>query len=117
VLLNFWSLSCPVCLREELPKLMKFYDDHKSQRDQFEIISICIDFDGERKTLAEVDRALEPFVKNVWGGKTLPFPVLLDPSSKTLETFGISGLSTTILIDPGGNMVEGDETTLAEKLK
>jgi hypothetical protein len=26
-------------------------------------------------------------------------------------------LSTTILIDPGGNMVEGDETTLAEKLK
>jgi hypothetical protein len=96
---------------------MKYYDDHKSQRDQFEIISICIDFDGDRKTLAEVDRALEPIVKNVWSGQTLPFPVLLDPSSKTLETFGISGLSTTILIDPGGNMVEGDETTLAEKLK
>ena len=117
VLLNFWSLSCPVCLREELPKLMKFYDDHQSQRGQFEIISICIDFDGERKTLAEVDRALEPIVKNVWGGKTLQFPVLLDPTSDTLETFGISGLSTTILIDPNGNMVEGDEKLLAEKLR
>ena len=58
VLLNFWSLSCPVCSREELPKLMKYYDDHKSQRDQFEIISICIDFDGDRKTLAEVDPRL-----------------------------------------------------------
>jgi thiol-disulfide isomerase/thioredoxin len=117
VLLTFWGLSCSVCLREELPKLMKFYEDHKAQRDQFEIISICIDYDGELKTLADVDRALEPIVKNVWHGKTLPFPVMLDPTFKTWETFGIDGLGTTILIDPEGKLVKGDETTLAEKLK
>ena len=39
-------------------------------------------------------------MKNVWDGKTLPFPVLLDPTFKTWETFGIDGLGTTILIDP-----------------
>ena len=96
---------------------MKFYDDHKAQRDQFEIISICIDYDGELKTLADMDRALVPIVKNVWHGKALPFPVLLDPTFKTWETFGIDGLGTTILIDPEGNLAKGDETTLAEKLK
>ncbi|HZZ27316.1 MAG TPA: hypothetical protein VFE46_04850 [Pirellulales bacterium] len=96
---------------------MKFYEDHKAQREQFEIISICIDYDGELKTLADVDRALEPIVKNVWGGKTLPFPLLLDPTFKTWETFGIDGLGTTILIDPDEKVVEGGETTLAEKLK
>ena len=96
---------------------MKFYDDHQDQRDKFQIISICNGYDGELKTLADVDRELEPIVKNVWGGKTLPFPVLLDPTFKTWETFGIDGLGTTILIDPEGNMAKGDETTLAEKLK
>ena len=82
VLLTFWSLNCSVCLGEELPKLMKFYDDHQDQHDKFQIISICNGYDGELKTLADVDRELEPIVKNVWGGKTLPFPVLLDPPSK-----------------------------------
>ena len=117
VLLTFWGMSCPVCLGDELPKLMKFYKEHQSQRDRFEVVAICIDYDGDLKTMADVDRALKPIVKNVWGGKTLPFPVMLDPTFKTWETFGIDGLGTTILIDPDGRMVEGDEKTLAEKLK
>jgi len=117
VLVTFWGLSCPHCLGEGLPRLMKFYEDHQAQRDQFEIVSICIDYDGELKTLADVDHAVEPIVKNVWRGKTLPFPVLLDPTFQTWEAFGLNGLGDTILIDPDGNMVAGDETTLAEKLK
>ncbi len=117
VILTFWGLSCPVCLGDELPRLMKFCEDHQSQRDQFEIIAICIDSEGELKTLAEVDRALEPIVKNVWNGKQLPFPVLLDPTFKTWETFGLNGLGDTILIDPEGHMVAGDDKILAEKLK
>jgi hypothetical protein len=51
VLLDFWGMSCSICLREKLPNLMKFYEEHKAQRDQFEILSICIDEDGEMKTL------------------------------------------------------------------
>lgn len=117
VLLTFWGMSCSVCLGDELPKLMKFYEEHQAQHDQFEIVAICIDYDGDLQTMADVDRALKPIVKNVWGGKTLPFPVMLDPSFKTWETYGIDGLGTTILINPDGKMVEGDETMLATKLK
>ena len=115
VLLDFWALNCSVCLKHDLPKLVKFYDDHKTQREQFEILAICVDCNGEIKTVAEVDRALQPIVKYVWGGKPLPFPVLLDPSMTTLERYGVPGYET-ILIDPEGRLVEGDETVLAKKL-
>ena len=117
VLLAFWGRTCSVCLGTELPNLMKFYEEHQAQRDQFEILSICIDYEGELKALADVDKAIAPIVKNVWGGKQLPFPILFDPTFKTWETFGIDGLGTTILIDRNGNLIEGDEKTLAEKLK
>jgi hypothetical protein len=116
VLLDFWALNCNSCLKRDLPHLAKFYEEHKTQRDRFEILAICIDCNGEMKTVAEVDRALEPIVKHVWGGKPLPCPLLLDPSMTTLERFGVPGYET-ILIDPEGKLVEGDETTLAERLK
>ena len=117
VLLDFWGLSCRPCLSSGLPKLMKFYEEHAAQHDQFEILSICIDYDGALKSMADVDRALEPIVTHVWGGKTLPFPILLDPTFKTWERFGLPGLGTVILIDPEGKLVKGDETLLAQKLK
>ena len=116
VLLDFWALDCTSCLTRNLPKLARFYDEHKTQRDRFEILAICIDCNGEMKSVAEVDRALQPIVKHVWGGKPLPFPILLDPSMTTLERFGVPGYET-ILIDPDGKLIEGDETVLAEKLK
>ncbi len=117
VLIDFWGLSCRPCLSKGLPKLMKFYEEHAEQRDQFEILSICIDFEGGLKSMADVDRALAPIVKHVWGGKTLPFPILLDPTFKTWERFGLPGLGTVVLIDPEGKLTKGDETVLAEKLK
>jgi hypothetical protein len=67
--------------------------------------------------MADVDRALEPIVKHVWGGKSLPFPILLDPTFKTWERFCMPGLGTVILIDPEGKLTKGDEAVLAEKLK
>ncbi len=117
VLVDFWGMSCRPCVSKGLPKLMRFYEEHAAQRDRFEIISICIDIDGQLKSMADVDRALEPIVKNVWGGKTLPFPILLDPTFRTWERFGLTGLGTVILIDPEGKLVKGDEDVLAKKLK
>jgi hypothetical protein len=117
VLIDFWGLSCRPCLATGMPKLMRFYEEHAAQRDRFEILSICIDYEGHLQSMADLDRLLAPIVKHVWGGKTLPFPVLLDPTFKTWERFGIPGLGTVILIDPEGKLVKGDETVLAEKLK
>lgn len=117
VLVYLWGLSCTPCLKHTIPELMKFYEEHQSQRDRFEILSICIDPDGELKSLADMDRQLRPIVKNVWGGKTIPFPILLDSSFRTWESFGLNGLGTELLIDPDGKLVEGELSVLAEKLK
>jgi hypothetical protein len=115
VLLDFWGLSCRPCLSRSMPKLMKFYEAHQAQRDQFEILAICIDEDGELQSIGDLDKKLRPIVEHVWG-RTLPFPVLLDPTFQTWERYGLPGLGTLLLIDPEGNLVKGDETVLAEKL-
>jgi hypothetical protein len=117
VLLEFWGFSCDYCLRTGLPRLTRFYEDHRAQRGRFEILSICIDYEGELKSMADVERKLEPIVKHAWGGKSLPFPVLLDNSFQTWESYGLRGLGEVLLIDPDGNLVRGDETTLAERLE
>jgi hypothetical protein len=117
LLVEFWGFSCVPCLKRGLPSLVKFYEDHKDQRDRFEVLAICVDPDGEVKSMAEVDRRLEPIVQHVWGGKRLPFPVLLDPTFQTWERFGLLGMGDVLLFDPEGRLVKGDETVLAEKLR
>jgi hypothetical protein len=117
LLLDFWGLSCSVCLRKTIPELIAFYEDHAADRDRFEILSICIDPDGELQSVDDLDRHLQPFVKHVWQGKTIPFPILLDSTFETWQNFGIPGLGFELLVDPDGNLVDGDRKTLAEKLK
>jgi thiol-disulfide isomerase/thioredoxin len=117
VLVDFWGFGCVPCLKRGLPKLVKFYEDHAAQRDRFEILAICVDPDGEVKSMADVDRRLEPIVRHVWGGKRLPFPVLLDPTFQTWERFGLLGMGDVLLFDPEGRLVKGDETVLAEELE
>ncbi len=75
-----------------------------------------MDPSGGLKSMADLDRELKPIVKHVWGGRMLPFPVMLDNTGKTLENFGLEGFGK-MLIDPLGRLVRGDENTLAEKLK
>jgi thiol-disulfide isomerase/thioredoxin len=117
VVVDFWGLGCAPCLGKTMPELIKFYEDHADKRDKFEILSVFIDTEGEVKSLAEVDKKLEPIVKKVWGGKTIPFPLLFDPSIQTWESYDLPGLGTMLLIDPQGNLVKGDLATLEEKLK
>jgi thiol-disulfide isomerase/thioredoxin len=117
VLLYFWGTHCSPCLKASMPELSRLYEAHRPQRDKFEILAFCLDVEGELKNIADLDRVLEPVVRNVWGGKPLPFPVLLDNTFRTAESFGIAGYNIKLLIDPDGNVVEGDERTLAEKLR
>ncbi len=74
-----------------------------------------MDCDEKMKSIADVDRQLEPIVKYAWDEKQLPFPILLDPSMTTLERYGVPGYES-LLIDPDGKLVEGDEATLGNKL-
>ena len=95
---------------------MQFYDDHAEQRDRFEIVALCVDPDGDVKSLAELDQHLGPVVRHFWNGRPLPFPVLLDSSFRTCESFGVFGVGHLLLIDPQGNLVRGDSDTLAKIL-
>jgi hypothetical protein len=70
------------------------------------------------KSFADLDPKMEPLKTKYWGGKDLPFPILLDSSGETLKRYGISGFPTTILIDPEGRVVRGGNLKmLEEKLK
>ena len=93
---------------------MALYEKYAAIRDKFEVLAF---HDASVKTLAELDEKLEPIIKERWGGKALPFPILLDPSRATLKAYGISAYPTNILIDPEGRIVKGHaEKTLEKKL-
>ncbi len=117
VIVYIWQTTCGPCLGRTLPALMKFYNAHEAERDRFEIIAICAEPGSEFKTLADVDETLKPVITHVWGGRPLPFPVVLDNTFETLEHWGAKASAETHLIDPTGRLVPGDETTLAQKLK
>lgn len=118
VVLYFWSPDCAPCLGKDLPQLMAFYEAHKAQRNRFEVLAFCCDFGETLRSIPELERKLQPIKKAVWGGKDLPFPVLLDNTFQTYERYGLegSGVSRTLLINPEGRLVEGDLKTLAEAL-
>ena len=115
VLIYFWGFNCGPCLRTGLPALAKFYEDHAADRDRFAILAFCLDDDGELTSMAAVDRELEPVIKHVWGGTALPFPVALDATFQTMESFGLLSFGPQ-LVDPEGTLIKGDETVLAKKL-
>ncbi len=116
VMVYFWNFACNGCLAHGIPNLVKFYEDHRGERHRFEIIAFCVEPEGKIKSMADVDKQMQPLVDHVWG-KPLPFPVMLDPTFATWERFGVPGSGTVILIDPEGRLVRGDETVLAAKLK
>ncbi len=118
VCLYLWTPNCAPCLSKELPRLAEFYRTNDSQRERFEILSLCCDFSGTITSINQLDIRLESVKKNVWRGQSLPFPVLLDSSFLTYERFGLegSGVSNLLLIDPDGRLVPGDLNTLSERL-
>jgi thiol-disulfide isomerase/thioredoxin len=115
VLVYFWSTWCKPCLANRVPALMDFHQKHAEKRDQYQILSICMEKENDLKTLKNMDAYLDPIVRNVWKRK-IDFPILLDTSSRTSESFGVEGAGISVLIDPAGNIVEGDLETLAEIL-
>ncbi len=117
VLLDFWGLNCMPCINVGLPKLSKFYEEHKTDRDRFEILAICNNWNDDVRTIAEFDRLAAPIVDAKWGGKQLPFPILIDGDGNTFKAYGVNGVPTTLLVDPDGNLVKGGEEMLSEKLR
>lgn len=118
VVLEFWSVWCLPCVRDSLPVLREFYEHHAASRDRFEILAVCDTSSDNIRSIQEFDLLSASLVKDVWGGKQLPFPVLLDGEGRTSETYGIVSRPTLYLIDPAGNLVrDGDLKMLADLLQ
>jgi hypothetical protein len=81
---------------------MAFYEKHSDKRDKFEVLAL---HDPTMKTLEDLDKHLPGLSERFWGGRSLPFPILLDSSGETVKKWGVSGYPTEILIDPQGRIV------------
>ncbi len=88
VLLFFWATWCISC-KEDIVLLEKF---SQGKRDQFEILTLVIDGEKEKR----VKRVVEKYKIN--------FPVLLDADEKIARAYGIWMIPTTFLINREGRM-------------
>lgn len=84
-----------------MPKLIEFYNENRNDG-RFEIIAF---HDASAKTFDELDEKCAAPKEKYWGGKDLPFPVLLDSTGKTIRQYDISAFPTLILFDPEGRLV------------
>jgi len=113
VLVTFWATWCVPCV-EEMPKVVRFYEQHSSERNSFEILAI---HSPDGKSFAAIQPAYQRLVKTKWGGQSLPFPLLFDSSGNTQRRWGIEAYPTTLLINPQGKLVgQGSIEELAKKI-
>lgn len=82
LLVNYWATWCIPCVLE-LPSLLKL-----QQGGMLDVVAVSFDTDPET-------------VKEFWARKNLgALPLLIDRGgAKTVETFGITGVPTTLILD------------------
>lgn len=115
VALEFWGTWCGPCVAGAIPRMMEIHEDHAGEHDKYVVLTVHSSMRGQ--SFAEVDEALIPIIRDLWDGRALPFPILLDGEGKIAQTFGVSKWPTTILFDPEGKVVgEIDPDELEEKL-
>lgn len=90
VLLNVWATWCEPC-RQELPELARLHRQHKDEG--FTVLGVSID--GARD---------EGKVRSMASQFALPFPILLDPRSRTVTELQVVGYPTTFVISRSGQI-------------
>ena len=112
-MLEFWGWWCNPCV-EHMPVLIELHEKFRGKG--VTVVGVHLDVDGEVTTAAQLDEKLAGFKAGVWGGKDLPFPVILAsgkklgrgenaPRGELAQRYGIQGYPSTVLIDPQGKVV------------
>ena len=91
VFLNFWATWCPPC-REEMPSIQNLYRQLKDQKG-FRMITILYRDDYEKAKKFMSDNHYE-------------FPVLMDNRERTADSYGVTGVPETYLVDKKGVLRE-----------
>jgi peroxiredoxin len=89
LLINNWATWCPPC-RDEMPTLVKYFNEHNEQG----LMLIGI---NAGDPIGEVEQFLEEY--------DITFPILLDPNNKSLIVFNNENLPSSYVIDRKGNVV------------
>jgi peroxiredoxin len=91
VFLNVWATWCEPC-REEMPSMQTLYDEFKANKD---FVMLAVSQDEKGRT------AVAPYVaKNGY-----QFTILLDPANKVGDSYDVSGVPETFIIDRKGRIV------------
>ena len=91
VFLNVWATWCGPC-REEMPSMETLYDELKGNKD-FVMLAVSQDTKGKS--------AVVPYVEK----NGYHFQILLDPENKVGESYNVSGVPETFIIDRKGRIV------------
>ncbi len=78
------------------------WDKHHDKRDRFQMIAVHA---TRADSIADYEKKIAGVVEKYWGGRELPFPVLVDASGKTARNFGLVKYPLVVLIDPAGKIV------------
>lgn len=90
VLVNFWATWCPPCRRE-----MSSMDRLSRKLSGENFVVLAVDIGEDADTILSFFSQLDA---------TPPFPILLDTSGGTMQTWSIAGLPMTYLIDRKGRI-------------
>jgi len=91
VFLNVWATWCGPC-REEMPSMETLYDELKGNND-FVMLAVSQDTKGKSVVVPYVE-------KNGYH-----FKILLDPENKVSDSYSVSGVPETFIIDRRGRIV------------
>jgi peroxiredoxin len=91
IFLNLWATWCGPC-REEMPSMETLFDEFKGNND-FVMLAVSEDTKGKSAVLPYVE-------KNGYH-----FRILLDPENKVGDSYGVSGVPETFIIDRSGRIV------------
>lgn len=91
VFLNVWATWCGPC-REEMPSMEALFNSFKNRKD-FVMLAVSQD-----RTGAEV---VAPYVEQ----NRYHFEILLDPDNQLQESYNITGVPETFIIDRSGRIV------------
>lgn len=110
VFISFWALWCKACI-EELDAFKPVYDEFETLGLQV----LAISEDGP-----QAQGKIKPFVKS----RKWRYQVLLDPTNKVKDLYGVKAMPTSFLIDKNGDIIyqhtgykKGDEKKIQEKIK
>jgi len=91
-LINFWSTTCVVCIKE-MPHLAELYEEFDTAG--FELIAVAMPYDRPSDVL-QLSQRLD-----------LPFPIALDLHGEAVDAFAtVVGTPTSYLISGDGHLVK-----------